>query len=100
MCMYHLRQRKEIFKKFSLFATLETVEVATDQNSWRFIFYGPFGSKYWIEMIVNDSFQMAQVIRFLFLGHFHTIKLTDSILFSENRFIFSQFGLPNKQASH
>ena len=41
---------------------------------------------------------MAQVIRFL--GHFQTIKLTDSIFFSENKYFFSQFGLPNKQASH
>ena len=80
---------------------METVEVATDQNSWRFKFYGPYGSKYWIEMIVNDSFQMAQVIRFLFLGHFQAIKLILILSFSQKIDIFfSQFGLPNKQASH
>ena len=96
---YHLSQWKEIFNNYHypVFTTMETVEVATDQNFWRFNFYGPYG-KYWIEMIVNDSFQMAQVIRFL--GHFQTITLTDSIFFSENKYFFSQFGLPNKQASH
>ena len=70
---------------YPVFTTMETVEVATEQNFWRFNFYGPYG-KYWIEMIVNDSFQMAQVIRFL--GHFQTIKLTDSIFFSENKYFF------------
>ena len=39
----------------------------------------------WLLMIVNDSFQMAQVIRFL--GHFQTIKLSGSIFFSENKWI-------------
>ena len=99
---YHLSQWKEIFNNYHypVFATVGAVEVAADQNSWSFNFYGPYDSKYWIEMIVNDSFQMAEGIRFLFLGHFQTIKLTDSIFFSENKYIFSQFGLPNKQASY